>query len=242
MNIDDFEITKFPHILEKNLPDKDTEFFWYCFKESILNIINKSSNTNKFDIILKDLEERSKLYNQMQQEKKFKEINVEIEKYIKSISRSLFIQNANDYDFNIYITNMKRWSKKVLNLPDKNRYSWLKSEDNDDYFIIFFMIRKYICEHSLNIKNDDESVFNLLMRHIIKYDPEPLHYNINRIYLDHMYKIILNNKYFKPSLLIEFSNYYPIVKDLQNLDIIKKDIPEHWTIDKIFKKGLLQIK
>ncbi len=241
MNSDDFDIIKFPHILEKNLPDKNTEFFWYCFKESIINIINKSSNPHQFNTILKDLEERSKLYNQLQQEKKFKEINIEIEKYITSISRSFFIQNTDYYDFNIYLTNIKRWSKNVLNMPDKIRYSWLK-KDEEDYFMIFFMIRKYISDHSLNIKSEDEIIFNLLTKYSIKYESEPLHNNVNKIYLDNMYKIIIDNKYFKPSILSEFSNYYPIVKDLQNLGIIKKNIPEHWSIDKIFKKGLLQIK
>ncbi len=241
MNNDDFEIKKFPHILEKNLPDKDTEFFWYCFKESIINIINKSLNRNEYHTIIKDLEERSKLYNQLQQEKKFKEINIDIEKYIKIISRSFFIKNPDYYNFNIYLTNIKRWSKQVLNLPDKIRYTWLKNEE-EDYFMIFFMISKYISDHYLNIKKDDDLVFNLLLKYIAKYEPEPLHNYVNKIYLDHMYKIILDYKYFKPSLLMEFSNYYPIIKDLQNLGIIKKDIPEYWTIEKIFKKGLLQIK
>lgn len=236
------EITKFPHIVKKNLPDKNTEFFWYCFKESIINIINKSQNPHQFDIILKDLENRSKLYNHLQKEQKFKEINIEIEKYIKTISRSFFIQNTDYYDLNIYFTNIKRWSKNVLNISDKFRYDWLKNDIEEDYFMIFFMISKYISEHSLNIKKEDEIIFNLLIKYITKYDPEPLHNNVNKIYLDHMYKTIIDNRYFKPTLLMEFSNYYPIVKDLQNLGIIKKDIPEHWTIDKIFKKGLLQIK
>jgi hypothetical protein len=227
------------YILAKNLPDKDTELFWYGLKDSILNIINKLGDDSKYNHIIKEISEKSQLYNQLQKEKKFQEINYDIEKYLIWISRNLFIQNTDDYDFNIYLSNLKRWSK-IIEIPDKIRYLWLENKENNDYFIIYFMIRKYICEHNTNnIKNEETELFQSLMIYINKYDPNPINYNINKMYLDRMYKIILNNKYFKPSLLIEFSKYYQIIKDLQDLDILKKDIPSYWTIDKIFKKGIL---
>ena len=81
-------------VSQKNLPDKNTEFFWYGFKNTIINLIhnlkqdkkdsknnemtenkknemiknkdNGNDNDNFFNFILKDLEEKSNLYNEMQ--------------------------------------------------------------------------------------------------------------------------------------------------------------------------------
>ena len=102
-------------VSQKNLPDKNTEFFWYGFKNAIINLVTslkqelkKKDNEkdidkeDKLNYILKDLEERSNLYNEMQKQNKFEEINIEIEIYMKLISRNFFIQYADDYHFNIF--------------------------------------------------------------------------------------------------------------------------------------------
>ncbi len=132
--------SNYSFIYEKNLPDKTTEFFWYIFKESVINAINyiKTNNNVKFknninnifdskdylgeklEYILSDLLEKSNIFNQLQKEEKYDEIIVEIEKYIIWISRILFLPHANYYHFNIFITNLKRW------------YKWIKQTSSSD--------------------------------------------------------------------------------------------------------------
>ncbi len=77
ITLKDIEGSKYSHIYNKNLPDKTSEFFWYCFKESIINAINdiKSKNTTKtfgyitsfanniFDIDKKNREKEFNLYH-----------------------------------------------------------------------------------------------------------------------------------------------------------------------------------
>lgn len=246
------------HILIKNLPDKNTEFFWYGFKNTIINLVNtlkiemKDNEKNekiknkdkeaKLNYIIKDLEERSNLYNEMQKENKFKEINIEIENYIKYISRIFFIKYADDYHFNIYLTNIKRWSK----LSNQTKYDWLdiktktKNNDNtktneDDYFMIFFNIRKYFCERHNNNKNLEEND-NMYIEDLKRYDDNL--YIKNKLIMGDIYKSMLRNKYLKPSILLEFGKYFPIISDLQKIGCIKEDIDLDlkYSNEKILKK------
>ncbi len=267
-------------ILQKNLPDKNYEIFWYGFKNSIINLINNLlSNSNgfsqssikletnvieKLNIMLKELNVKSALLNQYQKNEEYDNINLEIEKYIKWISRYLFIPYANFYHFNIYFTNLKRWTKWIINKDcdnltdspkiekknkkqDKIDLSWLKDEynDKDDLFIIFFNLLKYCYEyeyhtsHTYNTSNESEKIIiNRLIFNFKKYNPETFY--TNKSVLDSSLNLILQNKFFKPLILIEFGKYYNINEKLKSLGYIKKDIPDNWTVEKILKKGLLQ--
>jgi hypothetical protein len=257
LDIEDIDIdtSKFTFVLNKNLPDKNTEVFWYGFKENIINMLNNLRNRNEFkndehqahfNYILKDLEDKSNKFNILQKEEKFVEINNEIECYIKWISRNFIIQYANDYYFNIYLTNLKRWSKTILEIPDKIRFDWLEHQNQnqnqnltqtqDDYFMIFFNLRKYLCEHNNNHHNKlEESVFiDIFIDTIKKYSTKII--IKNKILLDEIYKMIIDARYMKPSILIEFGKYYPIIKDLQKIGYIKQNIPDNFSIEKALKK------
>ena len=256
-------------IINRNLPDRPQEVFWYGFKNSIINLINnlKSSKSlnlekeynEKLNDMLKELTEKSETLNQYQKKEDYDNINLEIEKYIKSISRYLFIKYADFYHFNILFTNLKRWTKWIINkdcgnlvdspkIENKNQQhpkksekidlSWLKDEfnDRDDFFFIFFNLLKYCYEYCSNDESE-KKLINLVVLNLQKYNPE-LFYT-NKSILDYILNLILLNKFFKPLILIEFSKYYNINEKLKVLGYIKNDIPDNWTIDKIFKKGLL---
>ena len=62
---------------------------------------------------------------------------------------------------------------------------------------------------------------------------------INKEILDDIYNYILKEKYLKPTLLIELSQYYPIIKDLKNIGCINQDIPDSYQVEKAIKKGLI---
>ena len=160
--------SSYKHIYYKNLPDKNIEFFWYNFKESVNNAFNNLNQETKKVLkkynIQENLIELSNTLNQLQQNEQFNEIQIKIENYIRDISRILFLPYTNEYHFNIFLTNLKRWDTWVLELPDKqkHKYEWLKNQEgnvkvNEDYFLIFLKFKKYITillfKWNLNSKN-----------------------------------------------------------------------------------------
>jgi hypothetical protein len=258
-------------IIQKNLPDKNYEIFWYGFKNSIINLINNLLSNSEslifielennvienLNTILNEVNSKSDLLNQYQKKEEYDNIKFEIEKYIKWISRYLFIPYANFYHFNIYFTNLKRWTKWVINKDcdnlmdspkiekknkkqDKIDFAWLKDEFNnkDDFFIIFFNLLKYCYDYEYN-KNEEleKKIINRLIFNLKKYNQE--NFYTNKAILDNSLNFILLNKFLKPFILIEFSKYYNMNEKLKSLGYIKKDIPDNWTVEKIFKKGLL---
>ncbi len=258
----DIESSKFKNIYYKNLPDKNTEFFWYNFKESILNLLNLLQNNNlklkystKWNDIMNHLTETSNLLNKLQKEEKYDQIILVIQKYIFIIARVLFIPYTNYYHFNIFITNLKRWETWVLdsdsisiNIHNKHNYDWLKGNESDDYFMIFFKLKKYISDYDnykLNgniIEKIEQKINNYhywdfsseLYQPLISYS----HKESNKMVLDEIYQLIIDEKFFKPTILIEISHYYPVIKDLINVGYFKDNIPDHWTIEKALKKSI----
>ena len=271
-------------IIKKNLPDKNYEIFWYGFKNSIKNLINYLLNNSKLvnddneklNNILTGLHNKSEELNQYQKKEEYDNINLEIEKYIKLISRYLFIPYANFYHFNIFFTNLKRWTKWIINkdcdnlidspqLEKKNKknekkndkidLNWLKdyykdsskdaSKDTsiDDLFIIFFNLLKYCYEYesnSININTGnalEKQIIQKIINNLRKYNPDTFY--TNKSILESILNLVLQNKFFKPFILIELGKYYNINEKLKNLGYIKNDIPANWTIEKILKKGLL---
>lgn len=253
-------------IIKKNLPDKNYEVFWYGFKNSIKNLINYLLNNSKLvnddneklNNILIDLNNKSEELNQYQKKEEYDNIKLEIEKYIKWISRYLFIPYANFYHFNILFTNLKRWTKWIINkdcenlidspqLEKKNKkndkidLNWLKDDSKDDLFIIFFNLLKYCYEYesnSINIGNAlEKQIIQKIINNLRKYNPETFY--TNKSILESILNLVLQNKFFKPFILIELGKYYNINEKLKNLGYIKNDIPANWTIEKILKKGLL---
>jgi hypothetical protein len=235
----EIESSKFSFVFEKNLPDKTTEFFWYGFKESILNLYKSLNHypdlQEKLSVLIENLHNKSNFLNQLQKEENYQEIKIKIEEYIRLFSRNFFILYADDYHFSIYLTNLKRWSKWILESNEnKISFDFLK-EDEDDYFMVFFNLRKYTAE---KYKNKDEEHENqeiiLQLNHYIK--EYKIYSDQNKTILDTIYTYLFEKKYFKNTILTEFNKYYPVIKDLKKHNIIEQNIPDYWSIDKLFKK------
>jgi hypothetical protein len=232
----EIENSKYKDIYYKNLHDKDTEFFWYCFKESIDNLINNLENNKQKELqyLIDELNDKCNLLNQLQKNEKYDDINLEIEKYIKYIARVLFLPHANVYYFNIFITNLKRWSKWVLKIsPAKFNYHWLK-DDQEDYFMIFFQIKKSLVDND-NDANNYQTLFTKINHCIGKYLTISSVRNRNILY--DIYRLILEEKYLKPQILIDLSEYFPIKEDLIKMGYLKDDLPSNWSLEKAIKKG-----
>ena len=100
--------SNYKHIYYKNLPDKNIEFFWYNFKESIINILynldQETKNLLKNHDIIGDL---YKLSNNLYTTRKWWEKNYGIEKTSKKLRNFLYLQypeileNITQVSFNI---------------------------------------------------------------------------------------------------------------------------------------------
>jgi len=232
---EEIETSNYKEIYYKNEPDNATEFFWYGFKKSIINLINivYKDNNHTSSLLLTDLDEKCNLFNQLQSLKKYQEINLEIEKYMRWLARHLFLSHADDQSFSIFITNMKRWSKWVLGVHEKIKFQWLASpEKEDDYFMVFFNLRKYTCEH---YSSEDKEILENINLYLKKY--QILSMIKNKFLLMDMYHMLLKSKYIKPSIFQELDKYFPVITDLKQIGYFKKDIPDKWTVEKAFKCG-----
>jgi hypothetical protein len=232
---DEIESSKYKDVYYKNLPDKTTEFFWYGFKNSIINLIEVAykDNNHTTSLLLQDLDDKCNLFNELQLSKQYDEINLEIEKYMRWLARHLFLTHADDYSFNIFITNMRRWSKWIRGVSEKIKFEWLASSEKDeDYFMIFFHLRKYTCEH---YSPEDKEILENINLYLKKY--QTLSMIKNKFILMDMYHMLLNSKYIKPMIFQELSKYFPVIADLKKIGYFKKDIPDKWSFDKAFKCG-----
>ena len=294
--------SSYSFVYEKNLPDKTTEFFWYIFKESVINAINyirlekKNNDTekinnniinaifntqisesksireslmDKLDIILLDLKEKSNKLNQLQEEEKYDEIIIEIEKYIKWISRMLFLPHTNYYHFNIFITNLKRWYKWIKLTSSTDSVNSFGSNDSNDLNDLKNDNIKKSKHHNhpkkLNFdwlvdKTKDD--FFLPLFNIRKYicekndnfgNEQPIidkilyyisNYNINSLLINKsiiidIVKHIFETNFFKLFILTEVVKYYPIVAKLKEYGILDVSIPDNFSIEKLFKKHIL---
>jgi len=269
----DLEGSIYAHIYFRNLPDKSVEFFWYIFKDSIISIVDrlKTLDNNKkeecncdidYNKIIIELEKKSNLLNDLQKNEKYEEIKIEIEKYIRAISRYLFIKINDDYSYNIYLTNIKRWSRWVLDEKNnKLNFNWMNSYDKDDLFLTFFNIKKYIIEHSNKLKktkldklDNQENILSILgiihelvKKYHYKYEDkdEDKHkeediIQLNKDILEKIYNVIFDNKIYKyfPTILSILSKYFNVIEDLKNKGLIDNNINNNYSIEKIFTKIL----
>ena len=189
----EIESSKFSFVFEKNLPDKTTEFFWYGFKESILNLYKSLNHEpdlqEKLSVLIENLHNKSNFLNQLQNEKNYQEIKIKIGEYIRLFSRNLFILYADDYHFSIYLTNLKRWSKWILESKEnKISFDFLKEKKDDDYFMIFFNLRKYTAEKHKNSDDDENEEIILQLNHYIK--EYKIYSDQNKVILDTIYNYL----------------------------------------------------
>lgn len=89
-------------ILQTSNPDKNVEFFWYTFKDSIQDFLNEQEK--------KEVNDLSKKLNTLQAEKKYEEIERYIKLHLEDIGYKIMAKD-NAYKASHLMTNLKRWSK-----------------------------------------------------------------------------------------------------------------------------------
>lgn len=135
----------------KDNPDKDIEFFWLCFKKSIINMFKYIKTENPLPLV-----EWSDILNNLQKQKNYQQIQINITEYIKQYSYYI-IKYAPQYHLLIFKSNINRWNK----LSDKYHLDYDKI--NDDY-TCFYAIKISI----LNRKNHVE-YFDKILKHITNF-------------------------------------------------------------------------
>lgn len=207
---------EFDYLLKTTNKDKYVEYFWYGFKNSVLNF-----NENSYDIINK----KSILLNKLQKEKKYNEIEEEILNFIINYGYTILkSQDANH--ISIFDTYIKRWNKickseykiefcdkKIINeliiflhiyMKCSTRY---KKDKHDCIMKIFDLINKIS-------KNNKEILIQILKLSIENNFPS---------FIDKI-KIQINvYEYIKDNYNIEFTSHisgFKMLKKMKKLNLI----------------------
>jgi len=114
-DIDDDNLSKYSYILQSYNPDKYIEYFWYYFKNSIINFCNYDTSKNfgkkQRKRLKKKIASHSKQLNYFQQTKQYLNIEDHIKNFIYYCIFIMFKNRTNKGHYNILITNVKRWNK-----------------------------------------------------------------------------------------------------------------------------------
>lgn len=183
------------------LPDHDIEEYWLHVKQSMHNFYSQTK------LLPRPIEKWSSTLNQLQNAKKYIDIEFHIMKYLSLYSIDL-LRLGNQYYINILITNLKRWDKitdkykffshntsenynhKANAIKEKNIaivlleivYSLLKSET--DFSDLFDDIELYIIYEDFEklitfaITNNKPSILDKL----IEYDYLNVIHTVDKIY------------------------------------------------------------
>lgn len=159
--------------LNESDPDYHIEYFWYGFKQSMINYYNQN-NLNYIHIY-----EWSNKLNKLKIEKKYNDIEYLIREYISVYSKDI-ISNSFDmiyYDDDILITNIKRWNKI------STHYNFKKSAVHNNILLLFLIIleikkckihindnikfikeinKKYTIDEIINLNNYDDFILYAL--------------------------------------------------------------------------------
>lgn len=209
--------------LNKNDPDYDIEYFWYGFKQSMINFYIKH-NLNYIHIY-----EWSNILNKLKINKNYNDIEISIREYILIYAKCI-LKHSFDlsyYDDDILISNIKRWNKISFN------YNFEKSARHNTLLIIFLVLLE-IKKSKKNI-NDNIEFIDYMNN---KYDDVDDIINTNN-YDDFIIYAFNKNKSKILELLKTISNYdlfnrIKILFPKINLDNIKNIKMEK--ICKIYKK------
>ena len=112
-------------------PDFEIEEFWYGFKQSMINYYQYIYKKEK----ITEIKEWSKKLNILQSEKRYEDIEINIQKYIINYAFDLIKNNAEYYP-NILLSNIKRWNKI------SNKYNFNNIE-NESYSIMYKLFNIY---------------------------------------------------------------------------------------------------
>lgn len=222
----EIQSSKFGHIIKQNHPDKEYEFFWYGFKESIINFINASHNIKYSHQILEYLDKKSNALNILKEKGNYEIIKYEIEHFIVWIAKCLYLINYDDYHFSIYLTNLKRWNKWILHEND-NQFKWMDI-GSDKYFIIFFNLLTQFHEK----KNKNNEIINLLQKYSNLKDK-------NYQYLSQIYQIIIDQKIIKPSIIEILDREFNVIDKLVEIGYLTENPTKYgkkYSVSKILIK------
>jgi hypothetical protein len=89
-------------ILETSNPDKEVEYFWYTFKDSVRSFLNEKDQ--------QEIDNLSEKLNTLQEEQKYEEIELYIKSHLEDIGYKV-LSNDNAYRAGHLMTNFKRWDK-----------------------------------------------------------------------------------------------------------------------------------
>ena len=163
------------NVLNSDNPDNKLEFFWLTFKDSIRNYLNDEERYELLEI--------SKKLNDLQQEKRYEEIEEYIKSHIEKVGYGMII-NDDYYKAGHLKTNIKRWKKLTgcSIYPNNNTFYCLllifinlsqgKYRDRCEVEEMKDCIRKY----SLNTMDNTKLIklMNLSIRH-------KMHSNIDKL-------------------------------------------------------------
>jgi len=97
---------KFLRYTEK--PDRDVEYFWYIFKDFVVNTATRYPLTKDPKAFIESL---SSTLNKLQEEKAYDDIQEKIKEVIMAIGWVLMSSHADSHTSHLYLTFVKRWSK-----------------------------------------------------------------------------------------------------------------------------------
>jgi hypothetical protein len=199
-------------VIDKNLPDKEIELFWYGWKIAVSNSLKNTILVKSFPYQI-ELQKTSDILNDYQKNKRF---NYIINTVQKSIITHIKICMENDielYHTRILLSHIKRWNK--IKLTNPNMYNIDENPDEFIFFDLYYTINK------------DDRINNQVKRemldHIIFSDPEKL--------LDIAIKLNKSNIITKLTGVMNIysyindrfnTNFYPKTKASKMLKVINK--------------------
>lgn len=197
----------YEYILDTNNPDKELEYFWVTFKNSIMSSL---SNEEKNEIV-----ELSNKLNDLQSEERYDEIEKYIKNHIELIGYRYIIEN-NGYKARHICVNLNRWKKltgrKLFN--NKNVFNkiiriynniYLKNKTDDHYNDIKLLLAKYSTDKNIIHL---EKIMNISIEHKIYGIINKLK-NILNIddFINNEKKSKINKKLLKKSRAIKMIKY-----------------------------------
>jgi hypothetical protein len=240
---EDIEGSQYAYIYDKGLPDKDLEFYWYGFSNSIKNTITSPKLHIPPDILkltLSKLESTRNILNQLQTEEKYDMILNTIEEFIVWIGRHIMINYGDPYNYAIYITNVKRWGRWILKEKEGSKLSfeWM-NKNNSDHFTIFFELKTHLIAKS-KCKNNECPVEIKLLGLVNNYNPGKASHNLSLLH--EIMEYLIQSDYLKPTLLESLDAVCPVIDYLKNQKKIPGDLKicKPYSFEKILKKHLLK--
>jgi len=209
----------FNYLLDTKNPDKELEFFWLGFKNSIQTFLDDDGK--------KEIEELSNQLNNLQKDEKYDEIEIFIKNHVEKIGYKM-IEKNNGYWANILNTNIKRWIK----LLKKDIF------ETDNVFYILFGIFNNCKSGNKNQSITYEKVQSMIIDYSKTKDFKILYYLMNFSIENELFGVIdklrliidiepflkndLINEKNKKGILI--SKPRKLIKFIESLDKEKLDI------------------